>query len=64
MTASEKETELEMTEYRPSNNEPFMNDRQREYFRKKLLVWKIQFEFAGSGASIFLFFEKNSLLRP
>ena len=27
--------------YRPSEKEPFMNDRQREYFRKKLLVWKI-----------------------
>jgi DnaK suppressor protein len=29
-----------MTEYRPSDNEPFMNERQREYFRKKLLAWK------------------------
>lgn len=28
------------TEYRPSEAEPFMNDRQREYFRKKLLAWK------------------------
>jgi DnaK suppressor protein len=26
--------------YRPSENEPFMNERQREYFRKKLLDWK------------------------
>ena len=26
--------------YRPSDNEPFMNERQREYFRKKLLDWK------------------------
>ncbi len=26
--------------YRPSSNEPFMNDRQKEYFRKKLLDWK------------------------
>jgi DnaK suppressor protein len=40
MPVAKKETELEMTEYRPSDNEPFMNDRQREYFRKKLLVWK------------------------
>jgi DnaK suppressor protein len=40
MTASEKETELELTEYRPSDKEPFMNDGQREYFRKKLLAWK------------------------
>jgi len=26
--------------YRPSDREPFMNERQREYFRNKLLVWK------------------------
>ena len=26
--------------YRPSDKEPFMNERQREYFRGKLLVWK------------------------
>lgn len=26
--------------YRPSEDEPFMNERQREYFRKKLLDWK------------------------
>lgn len=27
-------------EYRPSETEPFMNERQKDYFRKKLLVWK------------------------
>lgn len=26
--------------YRPSDREPFMNERQREYFRGKLLVWR------------------------
>jgi DnaK suppressor protein len=26
--------------YRPTDEEPFMNDRQREYFRRKLLTWK------------------------
>ncbi|MCZ8181337.1 MAG: RNA polymerase-binding protein DksA [Beijerinckiaceae bacterium] len=26
--------------YRPSDDEPFMNDRQREYFRRKLRDWK------------------------
>ncbi|MEL6599089.1 MAG: RNA polymerase-binding protein DksA [Pseudomonadota bacterium] len=26
--------------YRPSDDEPFMNDRQVEYFRRKLLSWK------------------------
>ena len=27
-------------EYRPTEEEPFMNPRQREYFRKKLEDWK------------------------
>jgi DnaK suppressor protein len=27
-------------EYRPSEDESFMNERQREYFRHKLLAWK------------------------
>jgi DnaK suppressor protein len=27
-------------EYRPSDDEPFMNERQRDYFRAKLLAWK------------------------
>ncbi len=26
--------------YRPSESEPFMNDRQKEYFRQKLRDWK------------------------
>jgi len=26
--------------YRPSEDEPFMNPRQREYFRQKLLRWR------------------------
>jgi DnaK suppressor protein len=26
--------------YRPSDKEPFMNDRQRDYFRAKLLAWR------------------------
>ncbi|WP_137043947.1 RNA polymerase-binding protein DksA [Pseudolabrys sp. FHR47] len=26
--------------YRPSDKEPFMNERQREYFRAKLLQWR------------------------
>ena len=26
--------------YRPSDDEAFMNDRQREYFRRKLIRWK------------------------
>src|SRR3954470_17572990 len=27
-------------EYRPTEDEPFMNPRQREYFRRKLETWK------------------------
>src|SRR5439155_25819564 len=27
-------------DYRPSESEPFMNERQREYFRRKLNAWK------------------------
>ena len=27
-------------DYKPSDSEPFMNDRQVEYFRRKLLSWK------------------------
>lgn len=26
--------------YKPSEDEPFMSERQREYFRHKLLLWK------------------------
>ncbi len=26
--------------YRPTDKEPFMNERQRDYFRKKLLAWR------------------------
>jgi DnaK suppressor protein len=32
---------LERTKtYRPTDKEPFMNERQQEYFREKLLLWK------------------------
>ena len=31
---------VEKSEYRPSEDEPFMNDRQLEYFKNKLLAWK------------------------
>ncbi len=29
-------------DYRPSENEPFMNERQQAYFRKRLLDWKAE----------------------
>jgi DnaK suppressor protein len=28
--------------YKPAEDEPFMNDRQLEYFRRKLLTWKAE----------------------
>jgi DnaK suppressor protein len=33
-------TVLLQSDYRPSDDEPFMNDRQLEYFKQKLLNWK------------------------
>ena len=41
-------------EYRPSDDEPFMNDRQREFFRRKLLAWKDEIleESRGTIASL------------
>jgi DnaK suppressor protein len=32
--------DIDLSGYRPSDSEPFMNDRQRDYFRKKLVAWK------------------------
>src|SRR6266567_3102067 len=32
--------QVETTEYRPTEEEPFMNERQLEYFKQKLLNWK------------------------
>jgi len=33
-------TDLIDEKYRPTDDEEFMNERQREYFRRKLLSWK------------------------
>ncbi len=27
-------------DYRPSDDEPFMNERQKDYFRRKLIAWR------------------------
>ena len=32
--------QVQEREYRPCEDEPFMNERQREYFRQKLLRWR------------------------
>ena len=29
-------------DYRPSEKEPFMNAKQQEYFRRKLLAWRAE----------------------
>ena len=33
-------TETIDADYMPSDEEPFMNERQRDYFRRKLIAWK------------------------
>ena len=38
-------------DYRPAEDEPFMNDKQVEYFRRKLLNWKQEL-LAGSRDTI------------
>jgi DnaK suppressor protein len=41
MTARAKSSSIVLPpDYRPSEDEPFMNERQRIYFRNKLLAWK------------------------
>lgn len=41
MTARAKSSSIVLPpDYRPSEDEPFMNERQRLYFRNKLLAWK------------------------
>lgn len=39
MASMKRETIID-ADYRPAETEPFMNDRQLEYFRRKLLAWK------------------------
>lgn len=40
-TKPNKVQKVEKTKpYRPNEKEPFMNERQREYFRAKLLAWR------------------------
>ena len=33
-------SDLITEDYRPSEDEPYMNDRQQEYFRRKLMGWR------------------------
>ncbi len=32
--------DVSVEHYKPSDDEPFMSDRQREYFRRKLIAWR------------------------
>ena len=38
--ATAKKKKVLPEDYRPSEDEPFMNDQQRPYFRRKLLNWR------------------------
>jgi DnaK suppressor protein len=40
---------IQLAEYRPSEDENYMNDRQLEYFRRKLNDWKNEILRAGQG---------------
>ncbi len=35
-----KPSKIDLKDYRPSEDEEFMNDRQKEYFRRKLIDWR------------------------
>jgi DnaK suppressor protein len=39
-TKFERAEDMAADDYRPSDDETFMNPRQQEYFRRKLLAWK------------------------
>jgi DnaK suppressor protein len=49
-------------EYRPSADEPFMNARQVEYFRRKLIQWKEQILVEAQGTLVQL--QSESLREP
>lgn len=43
MAAKKKKSEtatIDLKDYRPSEKEEFMNERQKEYFRRKLMDWR------------------------
>ncbi len=49
-------------DYRPSEDEPFMNPLQREYFRQKLLRWKTELLQESSGTVHHM--QEDSLQQP
>ena len=48
--------------YKPSDDEPFMNARQREYFRRKLLSWKK--ELVRESTQTLQHLQEDSLQEP
>ena len=44
-------TEMLIDDYRPSDDEPYMNDKQLDYFRRKLIDWRQEI-LRGSGETL------------
>ena len=51
----------DLSDYRPTTDEPFMNDRQREYFRNKLQQWKDEIVRESRGTLEQLAQENNQM---
>ncbi len=51
----------DLSDYRPTADEPFMNDRQREYFRNKLQQWKDEIVRESRGTLEQLAQENNQM---
>ena len=49
-------------DYRPSENEPFMNLMQQEYFRRKLLIWRV--ELLQDSSETLQHLQNDSLAEP
>jgi DnaK suppressor protein len=49
-------------DYRPQDDEPFMNPMQREYFRQKLLAWRE--ELVRESSETLLHLQEESLAEP
>ena len=52
---------IDLSDYRPTADEPFMNDRQREYFRNKLQQWKDEIVRESRGTLEQLAQENNQM---
>jgi DnaK suppressor protein len=49
-------------EYKPSDDEPFMNPRQREYFRRKLMRWRE--DLLSESTETLLHLQESGLREP